>query len=119
MSVIRIILTLVFAVFAVIGIVTFLQGKVPASAIIFSIAYILTALALNQKGGALTKYVAYFTGFILCIGFLIAVYVLIQQMTGHKFELVLFGGGLFMGLIGIETIQQLRNIKKLNLKNKA
>jgi hypothetical protein len=117
--VIRIILTFVFAAFAIIGIVTFLQGKVPASAIVFSIAYTLTALALNQKAGALAKYAAYFTGFILCLGFLIAVYALIQQMMGNKFELFLFGGGLFMGLIGLETIQQLRNIKKNNLKNKV
>ena len=118
MSVIRIILTVVFVVFAIIGVVTFLQGKVPASAILFSIAYVLTALALNQKCGVLAKYTAYFTGFILCLGFLIAVYTLYQQMTGKPFELFLFGGGLLMGLIGIETIQQLRNIKKMTLKNK-
>jgi len=115
-SIIRSILTVLFAVFAVVGVVTFLQGSAPASALIFSIAYVLTALALAQKGGALAKYVAYFTGFILCLGFLIALYAMIQPMSDGKFEPVLFGAGLFMGLIGIETIQQLRNIKKLEQK---
>jgi len=110
-SVIRIILTVVFVLFASISIVAFLQEEVPASALIFSIAYILTALALNQKGGALATYAAYFTGFILCLGFLISIYTLVQQLIGNQFELALFSGGLLMGLIGIETIQQLRNIK--------
>jgi len=108
MSVIRVILTAIFSIFSAVGIATVILGKAPFSALIISAAYILTAMALNDKGGKLIKYVGYVTGFLLGLGILISLYALVMPLLGSKFEPLLFTSSLVIGLVGMATIVQVK-----------
>lgn len=108
MQPIRVILTALFSIFSALGIATVFMGKVPVSSLVIALAYIATAMALNGKGGKLSKYIAYFTCFILSLGCLGAIYTLSQPLFGEAFEPLLFGSTLVIGLIGVLTIRQLK-----------
>jgi hypothetical protein len=113
MSIIRIILTAIFSIFSALGIASVLLGKTPVSALIIASAYILTTMALYNKGGKSTKYIGYITGFILGSGILISIYALIMPLLGSKFEPLLFISTLVIGLVGIATIIQLKSKQSL------
>ncbi|WP_448556691.1 hypothetical protein [Thalassotalea montiporae] len=106
---IRIILTAIFSIFSAVGIATVLLGKAPVSALIVALAYIVTTMALYNKGGKPSKFVAYITSSILCFGILGSIYTLSLPLIGENFEPLLFVSTLIMGLIGIATITQLKN----------
>ena len=108
MSVIRVILTAIFSIFSAIGIATVILGKAPFSALIIAVVYILTAMALNDKGGKPIKYIGYVTGFILGLGVLVSIYALVMPLLGSEFEPLLFTSSLVIGLVGMATIIQVK-----------
>jgi hypothetical protein len=67
-------------------------------------AYLTSALALNNKGGKPAYYIAIFTGAILCIGFVGAIYAVFQPMLGQRFEPMLFFSALIIGLVGFSSL---------------
>jgi predicted membrane channel-forming protein YqfA (hemolysin III family) len=108
MQPIRVMLTAIFSIFSALGIATVLMGKAPVSALIIVFAYLATAVALNGKGGKPSKYLAFFTCFVLSLGCIGAIYALSQPLLGEKFEPLLFSSALVIGLIGLVTIKQLK-----------
>ncbi|MDO6721595.1 hypothetical protein Q4575_19505 [Psychrosphaera sp. 1_MG-2023] len=110
---IRIVLTAIFSIFSAVGIATVLLGKAPATSLIVALAYIVTTMALYDKGGKPSKFVAYFTGCILSLGVIGSIYALILPLIGDSFEPLLFVSTLFIGLIGITTITHLKRQTRL------
>lgn len=110
----RIFLTGMYLILAAFGVVTIAVGEGPVYLILVAVLYVCTAIALNNKGGAWMKIIAFLTSAILTAVALGSV--LISVYSGyfdHRFEAAMFLLGIIFGAIGLATLHVLRNSKTM------
>lgn len=105
----RILLTAFFSIFSAVGIGTILMGKAPPLAILVAALYILTALALNNKGGKIPRYFGYLCGGLLSFCFFGAAVLTYSAFVGDKADVLLIIVMAIFGFVGASTIYSLKH----------
>ena len=113
MKALRITLTSLYALFAAIGIGLLFTEKASLGSLIITALYIAVALALNNKGGKVTKYLSYFTAGLLTLVILGSFYAAIAPLIGERFDIKLLVITFIIGVIGMSTLYVLIKQKKV------
>jgi hypothetical protein len=101
-------LTAFFLVFAVIVLGAFVKGMLPSYALFVVAAYFSVSAALNQKGGSLTRVIAFIVSGIF-VGFgLLFIALIVSTFFNHEYDNITSVVLALCGLVGISTILCLR-----------
>lgn len=106
----RITLTLFYAIFALIGIVSVVLGKLPFYFIIVITAYLSTAAALNSKGGKFARITAFVVSELFIIIGLLFIALVISTFFNHEYDNLTPVILATFGIVGAATFISLRKI---------
>jgi len=84
------------------------SGDRPAVSLIIVCINLATAVALNNKGGKVTRYLAYAQGGVMSMFLLGAIYMIVSPIWGRSSDLMLLTYCLLLGSLGLATLFSLK-----------
>ena len=110
MKTVNFVLSVIYALFAAIGLGLIVMGKVSPWAALVALAYASVAAALRQKGGLPLKVLAYLISVLFMLFGVGAIWMFISTFFGHAYDSVSPVVLTLFGLLGLATLLNLRKL---------
>ena len=114
-----IILTAIYSIFSVLGVIYIFSGHGSAFSLVIITGYVFTAIALNGKGGQPFRIISYVVAGLLSLFLIGTLFGIFAPLFGYAFEPLLISTSLILSGLSIWTIYCLRAINKSSAHNQA